>query len=133
MTEVVEHWELTSSQSRVLGFIIHSPSPPCSRDIEAAFRLSHPTVSGMLSRLAKKGFVELRSDEEDRRCKRIHVLPKAMALENAIHQAINANEAQLVSGFSPEEQEQFRQLLLRAIHNMGGDPETRKHHKEEES
>lgn len=133
MSELMESWDLTSAQSHVLGFITHSPTPPCPRDIEEAFHLSHPTVSGLLGRLEKKGFVEFRPDELDHRCKRIYLLPQALALDEAIHQAITANEQRLVRGFTPEEQTQFRDFLLRAISNMGSDPEKRKHfhHKEE--
>ena len=132
MTELLESRELTASQGHVLGFINHSPTPPCARDIEEAFRLSHPTVSGLLSRLEKKGFLEFRPDAHDRRCKRIYLLPKAIELNEALHRAIDENEARLVQGFTPQEQEQFRALLIRAIHNMDGNPERKRfHHKEE--
>lgn len=125
MTELLESRELTAAQGHVLGYINHSATPLCARDIEEAFQLSHPTVSGLLSRLEKKGFLEFRTDEQDRRCKRIYLLPKAVELNEAIHKAIDANEARLVQGFTPQEQEQFRSFLIRAIHNMGGDPEKR--------
>lgn len=131
MTEVSERYELTGAQCHLLGFITHASAPPCARDIELAFRLSHPTVSGLLSRLEKKGFLEFRPDETDRRCKRIYLLPKAVELNEAIHKAIEANEARLVQGFTPQEQAQFRDYLIRAIHNMGGNPGKRKFHKEE--
>ena len=131
MNAVVESWDLTAAQGHVLGFVAHADTPPCPRDIEAAFHLSHPTVSGLLSRLEKKGFLEFRPDEQDRRCKRIYLLPKAVELNEALHKAIEANEAQLVQGFTPQEQAQFRDFLFRAIGNMGGEPEKRKFHKEE--
>lgn len=133
MSELMESWDLTSAQGHVLVFIARSPTPPCPRDIEEAFHLSHPTVSGVLSRLERKGFVEFRPDEHDHRCKRIYLLPQALELDDAIHKAIAANESRLVQGFTPQEQAQFRDFLLRAIANMGGDPEKRKHfhHKEE--
>ncbi len=131
MTEVLESWDLTAAQGHILGYLAHRPAPPCPRDIEEAFHLSHPTVSGLLSRLEKKGFLEYRPDGQDRRCKRIYLLPKAAEVNEAVHKAIEANEARLVQGFTQQEQEQFRSLLIRAIHNMGGDPEKRKFHKEE--
>lgn len=126
MSEVTQSWGLTAAQGHVLGFITHHPSPPCPRDIENTFHLSHPTVSGLLSRLEKKGFIACHPDEADHRCKRIYLLPKGKALDEAIHQAIEANESRIVQGFSREEQAQFRCLLVRAIRNMGGDPEKRK-------
>lgn len=126
MSEVTQSWGLTAAQGHILGFITHSAVPLCPRDIENTFHLSHPTVSGLLSRLEKKGFIACQADEQDHRRKRIHLLPKGLALDEAIHQAIEENEQRIVRDFSPEEQAQFRCLLVRAIRNMGGDPEKRK-------
>ena len=102
-----------------MGFLARSKTPPCPKDIEEAFHLSHPTGSGLLSRMEKKGFVELRPDENDRRCKRIYVLPKGIECQQQIWQSILDIEQQLVSGFSPEEMELLSKLLDRAIDNMG--------------
>lgn len=113
-----------------MAFVFHSPSPPCARDIEEAFHLSHPTVSGLLSRLEKKGFLEFRPDAQDRRCKRIYALPKGRELHETMHKTIQATEERMVQGFSPEEREQFQTLLLRAIENM--DPERKDHTCKEE-
>ena len=102
-----------------MGYLAHRKSPPCPKDIEEAFHLSHPTVSGLLSRMEKKGFVELRPDENDRRCKRIYVLPKGIECQQQIHQTILDIEQQLVHNFTPEEKQLFGDLLDRAIANMG--------------
>ena len=112
-----------------MGFLAHRKSPPCPKDIEEAFHLSHPTVSGLLSRMEKKGFVQLRPDENDRRCKRIYVLPKGIECQQQIHQTILDIEYQLVNGFTPEEKQLFGDLLDRAIANMGCCPHSK--HKED--
>ncbi len=130
MTNALAAMDLTAAQGHIMGFITHHPQPPCSRDIEEVFHLSHPTVSGLLSRLEKKGFIEFRTDEQDRRCKRIYILPKGLELEETMHAIIRANEVKLVQGFSEEEKEQFQHLLLRAIDNMGGELCKRKHKEE---
>ena len=130
MTNALASMELTASQGAVMGFITHSKAPPCARDIEETFHLSHPTVSGLLSRLEKKGFIEFRPDEADRRCKRIFVLPKGLELNETMHRTIQATEERMVEGFSQEEQAQFREFLHRAIQNMGGDPCKRRHKEE---
>ena len=132
MTHALAQMELTAAQGHIMGFLAHRQQPPCSRDIEEAFRLSHPTVSGLLSRLEKKGFIALRSDENDRRCKRIYVLDKGWQCHEMMHQIINERERRIVEGFTPEEQELFAAFLQRAITNMGGNPCHRKH-KEEDS
>ena len=131
MTGALARMDLTAAQGHIMGYLAHSPNPPCSRDIEEAFQLSHPTVSGLLSRLEKKGFIEFRPDEKDRRCKRIHMLPKGQACIELMHRTIRENEERIVQGFSDAEKAQFASLLERAISNMGGSP--CQHNQKEES
>ena len=122
MSDALAQMELTASQGRIMGYLAHRKTPPCSRDIEESFQLTHPTVSGILSRLEKKGFIAFFPDETDRRCKRIRVLPKGMELTALMENTIRDTERRLVEGFTEQEQEQFMELLERAILNMGGGP-----------
>ena len=130
MARELSDFELTPSQARIVGFLIHSETPPCARDIEEAFQLTHPTVSGILSRLEQKGFIEFRPDENDRRCKRIYLLQKGLELDETMHKTILATEDTLVQDFTEEEKQQFADLLRRAIDNLGGSPCKRKHKEE---
>ena len=68
MTAALEKQELTSAQGHIMGYLSQQTEPPCPKDIEEAFHLSHPTVSGLLSRLEQKGFIRLCPDPADRRC-----------------------------------------------------------------
>ena len=131
MTSALEKMELTAAQGHIMGFLAHCHEPPCPRDVEEAFHLSHPTVSGLLQRLEKKEFIQLRCDDHDRRCKRIHVLPKGKMCMEKMYQVIQTNEKRLVEGFTEEEQAKFAQLLNRAITNMGGSSCRRSNPKEE--
>lgn len=118
ITEALAQMDLTSSQGRIVGYLARQPQPPCSRDIEEAFHLSHPTVSGILSRLEKKGFLAFQPDPADHRCKRIVLLPKGLECHQQIVLTIDRIEHRIVQDFSPEEQELFSKLLDRATHNM---------------
>ena len=130
MTSALADMDLTAAQGRIMGYLAHSAPPPGPRDFEEAFHLSHPTVSGLLSRLEKKDFIALRPDEADRRCKRIYVLPRGRECQETMHRTILANEDRLVQGFTQEEQELFARLLTQAIGNMGGNPCKLKHKEE---
>ena len=127
----MESMDLTAVQGHIMAYLAHAQQPPCPRDLEAEFHLTHPTVSGILSRLEQKGFIELRTDPEDRRCKRIFILEKGWQCDEVMHQTIQKNERRMVDGFTPEEQEIFTDLLQRAIRNMGGDPTPRRFKEEE--
>ena len=126
MDNAMESMELTAVQGHIMAYLAHAKQPPCPRDLEAEFHLTHPTVSGILSRLEQKGFLELRTDPEDRRCKRIYVLEKGWQCHEVMHRTIQENERRMTEGFTPEEQALFAGLLRRAIRNMGGDPTPRR-------
>lgn len=126
MDNALEKMELTAAQGHVMAFLAHAEHPPCPRDVEAEFHLTHPTVSGLLSRLEQKGFIEFRTDPEDRRCKRIYVLEKGLKCHELMHQTILKNEQRMTEGFTEEERELFPHLLQQAIRNMGGDPTPRR-------
>ena len=118
MTTALEEMDLTAAQGRIMGFLAHQPEPPCPRDIETEFHLSHPTVSGLLSRLEQKGFIKLQTDPDDRRCKRIYIQSKGRECLQTMHQTILGIESLLVQDFSEEENQQFSAFLHRAITNM---------------
>lgn len=126
ITNALAEMELTASQGPILSYIAHRKSPPCARDIEEIFHLSHPTVSGLLARLEKKGFIEFFPDASDRRCKRVRLRSKGQQCIEIMHRTITENERVMVQGFSEEEQALFFSFLNRAIRNMGGDPCCRK-------
>ncbi len=132
ITEALEKLELTAAQGRVMGYLARNPCPKCPKDVEEAFHLSHPTVSGLLARLEKKGFLELYPDPDDHRCKRIRILPKGMHSHETMHHTIVEMEHRMVSDFTPEEEEAFHTLLTRAIANMGV-PSEHPQHKEDQS
>lgn len=130
MTNALAQMDLTAAQGHIMGFLAHQKEPPCARDVEEEFNLSHPTISGLLSRLEKKGFIEFRPDAKDRRCKRIYVLPKGAQCHEMMHQTICSNEDRMLQGFTEEEKTQFYRFMDRAIANMGGGPCHSKHKEE---
>ena len=118
MNRKLQELELTSAQGHTIGFLRRSKEPPCARDMETVYGLSHATVSGILSRMESKGFIEQRPDPKDRRVKRIYLLEKGTACSESIWRHIEESERIMAQGFSPEELEQFRTYLRRAISNL---------------
>ena len=118
MNRRLQQLDLTSAQGHIIGFVAHSPEPPCARDLESAFGLTHATVSGLLSRMESKGFIALTPDPKDRRVKRIHLLDKGNACCREICQRVRETEQLLADGFTEEELACFRGFLTRAIQNL---------------
>ena len=121
VTAALAQMDLTSAQGRVMGYLARRGTPPCAKDIEEEFHLSHPTVSGLLSRLEKKNFIVFRPDERDGRCKRIYISPKGLDCHERIFHVIQENEKRVVKGFTRQEREQFASLLTRAVENLVGE------------
>lgn len=110
--------DLTTAQGYVIGYLTHAAEPPCARDLEVSFGLSHATVSGILSRMESKGFIALEPDPKDRRVKRICLLEKGKACSRDIWDHIQQTEQLMSRGFTAEEQAAFRSFLSRAIQNL---------------
>ena len=119
MTEALNKMDLTASQGRLMAFVAHrGQQPTYARDVEQALHLTHPTVSGLLSRLEQKGCVELITDPDDRRSKRIVISEKGLACHERMHAVIIENESRIVQGFTEEEKTLLAQFLQRAIENV---------------
>ena len=111
--------ELTAMQSYVLRYLHDRRGEVVyPKDIEQRFRLTHPTVSGLLARLEAKGFVTCTPDPDDRRCKRVAETAKAGQCHLAIHETFRELEQQTLRGFTPEEIASLLALLDRAIANL---------------
>ncbi len=122
MSEELARLDLTASQGCVMGYLNHREAPACPKDVEAHFHLSHACVSGILTRLEKKGFLTLYPDESDRRYKRIRLLPKGKRCSEMMHRSMERTETQLTQGLTPEQKELFFRFLENAYENMGGSP-----------
>ena len=114
---------LTSTQGMVLHHIWFRREvlgrDTYARDLEEFFDIKHPTVSGILQRMEAAGFVELRASETDRRCKSIHLTPRAMEIHEQTGQHIRQSEAKLTAGMTEGETAEFRRLLAMAACNLG--------------
>lgn len=121
MNQALSGMELTFSQGHILGYLAHCSQIPCVKDMEEFFQLTHPTISGLLARMEKKGFVRLDSDPADRRRKLVYLLPKGKQCTETMLEVIRQSDATLLQGFTPEESAQFRSYLLRAMHNVSPD------------
>ena len=71
------------------------------------------TITGLLDRLAKEGWVERRPDEIDRRSLRIYLTPYASQHREAILQLFENTNRKFLNCFSAEEWGQMKDFLNR--------------------
>ena len=118
MNRKLQELDLTNAQGHAICFLTHADEPPCARDIESTFGLSHATVSGILSRMESKGFIEVCPDPLDRRVKRLHLLDRGTDCSVSIAHHVEETERIMTEGFTAEELALFRSYLGRAISNL---------------
>lgn len=115
----LKKWDLTMSQAMVLEFLNNSPDEELTQKaIEQHFNLQHPTVSGILKRLEKHGFITTATNETDRRVKDIFMTDKAKQLDTKAKMRQDEMEADYIKGFSQEEVETLRNLITRVLSNL---------------
>ncbi len=115
----MKNWELTMSQAMILEYLSNAPAVNITqKEIEHHFNLKHPTVSGIIKRLEKHGFLRTEVSATDRRAKNIFTTEKAALIDKKakMHQA--QMEEIFVKGFTRKEIETLRQFLKRILVNV---------------
>lgn len=115
----LKKWDLTMSQAMVLEFLNNTTEDNrTQKAVEQHFGLQHPTVSGILKRLEKSGFIRTATSETDRRAKTIFMTDKAWQADARAKAHQDEKESQLFQGMSKEELKTLRRLLMHILDNI---------------
>ena len=114
---------LTSIQADVLVFVLmnYQKREVNQLDVQAVFKLTNPTVSGIVDRLEEKGFIKRVRSEKDARFRSLVALPKGIALEDTLRNSAAAAENYLVQNMTEAEQTEFERLLKVALDTVEED------------
>ena len=119
--EMLAEKGLTSVQFGVLGQLNKLETEGADeinqRDLENAARVSHSTMTEIVKRLEKKGFVRCCPGEKDGRCKRIEATPLAKELGNELNKLDEKVFAALCEGMDDEERAALRAALKLMLSN----------------
>lgn len=115
--------ELTGVQFAVLGQLI---SMECGgmeeinqRCLERANHVTHPTMTEIIKRLEKKGYITCTPGKTDKRSKSVRPTEKARSLDSMIEQTDREIIELLCRGLSPEQKAQLSQITGIMIENAG--------------
>src|ERR687897_308190 len=89
-------------------------------ELGARVQIEQPTIAKTLQRMERDGLIRRTPDPDDRRRARIHLTPKARALEPTLAAAARGINARAVDGLTRGEAEQLMGILARVIGNLGG-------------
>jgi len=109
---------ITASQLRVLVILNESDKTVTQKDIETILGVSHPTVTGLVSRLENNGFVETYFDPLDKRNKIVRLTDKSRELSQRVQFSPEIMEKRLSSNITPREKETLIKLLSKVRDSM---------------
>ncbi len=95
------------------------------RDIEELCRSAHPTMTEILKKLEKKGFIEVRPSETDRRRKQIRRTDRARELDRVTCRADEQTFEKFAAGLDAKERAALERMLDVLIDNVCGEKEGR--------
>lgn len=121
----LERAGLTVSQMEVLIYILKEQKKQdreiTARELEQRFRVSNPTMSGILRRLEKKGFIGRMPGSQDKRNKQIRIKENIDELYQLIQSRINVEKERLFREFTREELAELARLSAKLLHNLEQD------------
>ena len=116
VNQLLAPYHLSSSQFRILMILYKSPD--CSvrqTDIEAAFSMTNPTVTGLVHSLEKNGLVKKIANPEDKRSRFLVLTEYAESRRNEFLSLADSIEKEMTDGLSETETAVLSELLLKVI------------------
>ena len=103
---------LHRGQGFVLSYLWHNDGIP-SAEIARALRISPATVTNMVKRMERGGWIERRPDPNDQRVVRIHLTDKALSLKEEVRGSFRELEEEITDVLTEEEEETLRAVLAK--------------------
>ncbi|MHB0858563.1 MAG: MarR family winged helix-turn-helix transcriptional regulator [Anaerolineae bacterium] len=108
---------LYRGQPPLLGLLARHDGLPQSRLAER-LDITPATISRMLDRMEKAGFVTRTPDPADQRVARVHLTDRGRAVQDSMRRLIETIEQETFAGFNPEECAVLRGYLARMRENL---------------
>ena len=80
--------------------------------------LSQATITGVLDRLEKRGLIERRRDQTDRRRVSIHLSPAGVTAVEKAPLPLHERFASRLGGLAPQERDEIDRVLAKVVHMM---------------
>ena len=116
VNQLLAPYHLSSSQFRILMILYKSPDLSVRQtDIEAAFSMTNPTVTGLVHSLEKNGLVKKIANPEDKRSRFLVLTEYAESRRNEFLSLADSIEKEMTDGLSETETAVLSELLLKVI------------------
>ena len=114
--------ELTGNNMFIIGYLAkHGERDVFQKDLEEFFSVRRSTMSAMILRMEKKGFLTRESVSHDARLKKLVLTEKGKRIHDMIEFGIKETEEKLSSGLSEDEKKMLFFLLEKLRQNLESD------------
>lgn len=87
-------------------------------ELAGTLKITPATMTKMLQRMEKAGFVQRRSDETDQRVTRVYLTQAGREVQGALEGIWRQMDADTFANFTPEERELLHRFLLQVRENL---------------
>jgi DNA-binding MarR family transcriptional regulator len=108
---------LHRGQHRIL-FMLWKEDGVTQKDIASMLNLAPSSITDVLQRMEKSGFVERKADDEDQRISRVYLTARGRELQLETNNLFKALDEQSFKGFTFEEQILLRRFFLQIRDNL---------------
>lgn len=111
---------VTAQQGALLSWIQAQPAPPTYSAVAAGLGMTHQNVKQIAVALQRKGLLEIRVDEQDRRARRLHLTRRHHRFWRDRNPGDYAAVQTWMAAWSDDEVRQVLQLLRRLHRHLDG-------------
>lgn len=120
MYEAIENLKLSIGQPKVFDFL--KDHDGCiQKEIAVGCQIEPASVTSILLTMEKRGFIERRSINDNRRSHYVFLTEEGKRIANLVREAMLKVEEQVLENFTTEEKELLIKLLKKANYNLLGD------------
>lgn len=112
LADAAQHWQISSSEARILLFLSSTPDLNTARDVALHCGMSKASVSGNVLKLATRGLLTVDVDLADRRFQHLTLTEQAEPVLSMIREKIQELSRQLLSPLSGQETAKLLELLI---------------------
>jgi DNA-binding MarR family transcriptional regulator len=113
-SDVFTHKEITSAQIIVLMNLYETKEDKVGH-LARALGVSAPTMSGIIERMVKQGYLGRVQSQDDRRCTIISLRPKGEKVIKDFQKAVRKRWSQILVHLTPSEQLTYVRLIKKII------------------
>lgn len=97
---------------------LHEEEGQTQSDLAAHLHVTPATITKMLQRMEKAGWIQRNPDEQDQRVMRVYLTEDGRAIRGEMEAILNCLDEEALEGFTLEERVLFRRFLQHARDNL---------------